>query len=51
MAVFPELHVPVPLASDNIVVNPLQTLVFPVIVADVALTLTIVVCLQPVPRA
>lgn len=47
--VLPELHMPLPVASDNVVVWPAHTPVLPVIPADAALTVTTEVTTQPVP--
>ena len=49
MAVGILLHVPPPVASDNVVVPPTHTLVVPVIVAGNGFTVTTALVAQPVP--
>jgi hypothetical protein len=44
------LHVPPTLASNNVVVRPVHTVVVPVITAGVGLTVTTCVLVQPVPN-
>jgi len=44
------LHVPPAVASDNVVVKPMHTLVVPVITAGNGLTVTVAVRKQPVGK-
>ena len=43
------VHVPPVGVEFNVVVNPAHTVVIPVIVVGLALTLTVVILIQPVP--
>jgi hypothetical protein len=44
------LHIPPTLASNNVVVRPVHTVVVPVITAGVGFTVTTCVLVQPVPN-